>query len=392
MEDNSISQDEIDALIKAMANKEDKGQEDKEQSLDNGDNLAFQASSEPILSQDEIEALLNIAPSINSNNSNTESTLKKKQTASDNIILSKQQKRKVDIYDFKMPSRLSKDHLKALNALHNSYARALSSYFSISLRTTVDIEFVSIEQMTYGEYLSSLFDPTCVGVFSMKPLRGVGMFEVNIPLAFPIIDILLGGSGNPRLFNRNLTVVEESIIMKVMERALTILQDSWKRSMDIRIKLERLENNPQFIQAATAGDPVILILFNVKLENARGMISLCLPFLTLQQALANLKREESPALVDDDSAKSYKNMIQTHVKGLSLPVSVRYAPSPVTLGELLELKKGDVVLLQNAKKDQVLVLVSGRSKYLGKPGMVNGRRAVQIANIENEEKSEGVQK
>jgi len=384
MENEPISQDEIDALLKAMS---DKGAEaSDEKPLINSETPSFQAESKPILSQDEINVLLNAVPS---KKTVTDTSVQAEQLRTDKIISSRQRRANIEKYDFTMPSRLSKDHLKALNALHSSYAKSLGSYFSMSLRTVVEIECVNIEQLNYGEYLSSLFDPTCVGVFSMKPLRGVSMLEISMPLAFPIIDILLGGSGAPKLYNRNLTVIEETIITRVIEKALLILQESWERSVDLRIKLERLENNPPFIQAATTGDPVILILLDVKFDNARGMMSLCFPFLTIQQALTNLRREEFPSSVDDESTKTCSNTMQTHIRQLHLPISVRYAPSPVTLGELLELKKGDVIILQNAKKDQVQVLITGKMKYNGKPGMVNGKRAVQICIAESEEKSEG---
>ena len=384
MENEPISQDEIDALLKAMS---DKGAEaSDEKPLINSETPSFQAESKPILSQDEINVLLNAVPS---KKTVTDTSVQAEQLRTDKIISSRQRRANIEKYDFTMPSRLSKDHLKALNALHSSYAKSLGSYFSMSLRTVVEIECVNIEQLNYGEYLSSLFDPTCVGVFSMKPLRGVSMLEISMPLAFPIIDILLGGSGAPKLYNRSLTVIEETIITKVVEKALSILQESWERSVDLRIKLERLENNPPFIQAATTGDPVILILLDVKFDNARGMMSLCFPFLTIQQALTNLRREEFPSSVDDESTKTCSNTMQTHIRQLHLPISVRYAPSPVTLGELLELKKGDVIILQNAKKDQVQVLITGKMKYNGKPGMVNGKRAVQICIAESEEKSEG---
>ena len=384
MENEPISQDEIDALLKAMS---DKGAEaSDEKPLINSETPSFQAESKPILSQDEINVLLNAVPS---KKTVTDTSVQAEQLRTDKIISSRQRRANIEKYDFTMPSRLSKDHLKALNALHSSYAKSLGSYFSMSLRTVVEIECVNIEQLNYGEYLSSLFDPTCVGVFSMKPLRGVSMLEISMPLAFPIIDILLGGSGAPKLYNRNLTVIEETIITRVIEKALSILQESWERSVDLRIKLERLENNPPFIQAATTGDPVILILLDVKFDNARGMMSLCFPFLTIQQALTNLRREEFPSSVDDESTKTCSNTMQTHIRQLHLPISVRYAPSPVTLGELLELKKGDVIILQNAKKDQVQVLITGKMKYNGKPGMVNGKRAVQICIAESEEKSEG---
>ena len=380
MENEPISQDEVDALLKAMSENSDEKQQNDEISN-------FQTAPKPILSQDEIDVLLKATSPVKMD---LEPSAHPEQINAGMIVSSRQQKANIEKYDFTMPSRLSKDHLKALNALHSSYARSLASYLSVSLRTAVEIECINIDQLNYGEYLSSLFDPTCVGVFSMKPLRGVGMLEVNMPLAFPIIDILLGGSGAPKLYNRNLTVIEETIITKVIEKALSILQDSWQRSMELKIKLERLENNPQFIQAATTGDPVILILLNVKFNNARGMMSLCFPFLTIQQALTNLRREGSTSLADDEAMKTYKGIMQKHVKQLHLPISVRYAPNPVTIGELLELKKGDVIILQNTRKDQVQVLIAGNKKYYGKPGMINGRRAVQICN--EEETSGGVQK
>ncbi|MDQ1327944.1 MAG: Flagellar motor switch protein FliM [Candidatus Poribacteria bacterium] len=380
MENEPISQEEIDALLKAMSDKSGESPEEKNQTLSYDNMQSFQTESKPILSQDEISVLLNTMSS--------EPSLQSEQASANKILFSRKHKASVEKYDFTMPSRLSKDHLKMLNTLHNSYARSLGSYFSMSLRTVVEIECVNIEQLSYGEYLSSLFDPTCVGVFSMKPLRGVSMLEIGMPLAFPIIDILLGGSGTPKLYNRSLTPIEETIITKVIEKALLILQESWERNMDLKIKLEHIENNPQFIQAATSGDSIILILLDVKINNARGMMSLCFPFLTIQHALINLRREELPSSVDDELTKTCSNTMQTHIRQLHLPISVRYAPSPVTLGELLELKKGDVIILQNAKKDQVEVLITGKMKYNGKPGMVNGKKAVQISSIESEEKSE----
>jgi len=381
MGNEPISQDEIDALLKAMTDANEKSLEEKNQTLSNNNMQSFQSALNPILSQDEINALLNTMPSDPSSQS--------EQLSINKTVPSRQHKISFEKYDFTMPSRLSKDHLKALNTLHSGYAKSLGSYFSMSLRTAVEIECIYIDQLTYGEYLSSLFDPTCIGVFSMKPLRGVSMLEIGIPLAFPIIDILLGGSGASKLYNRGLTVIEETVLTRVVEKALSILQESWQRSMDLKINLERLENSPQFIQAATSGDPIILVLLDVKFNNARGMMSLCFPFLTIQQALINLRREEFPVSVDDELTNTCVYAMQTHIRQLHLSISARYTPSPVTLGELLELKKGDVIILRNAKKDQVQVLIAGKKKYNGKPGIVNGKKAVQICGVESEKESEG---
>lgn len=330
----------------------------------------------PLLSQEEIDALLSSVPGGRTDHV-------KEKTSFGISIIGKRTDVEVEKYDFTNPSRLSRDHLKALNAIHTIYARNLSSALSMTLRTPVEMECNTIEQITYGEYLSSLFDPTCIGIFSMQPLKGMGMLEISIPLVFPIIETLLGGSSLPRTFNRGLTIVEEKLISKVMENALSILQDSWQRRINVEIKLERLESNPQFIQAAASGDPVILILFNVRLQRINSLMSICFPFLTIQQALASLRREESSP-IDDESRKLYRNLVEDHMKRLRVQVSVRYPSSPVTLRELLSLKKGDIIALQNAKRDQVEVFISGRKKFIGKPGMANGRRAVQIQEMYSE--------
>lgn len=371
MDKDQISQDEISTFLNQTSGKSGQAQKQKSQNTGKSESFDSQGLSEPLLSQDEIDALLNAIPSIQGSAS-----------ASANLISPQHKEVNVEKYDFTMPSRLSKDHLRSLQALHESYARTMSSALSISLRASVEIECTHIEQLNYGEYLSSLFDPTCIGVFSLKPLRGIGMLEISMPLVFPIIDKLLGGAGIPKVYDRTLTVIEENLIKSVMERSLKILQDSWQRSIEINIQLERLESNPQFIQAAASGDPVILILLDVRLDNVHSIISLCFPFLTIQQALANLKREEIPALIDQEAMESCKEMIHTHVESLYLPLSARYASSPITLGELLEVEKGDILKLQNAKKDEVHIFVSGQRKFSGKPGMINGRRAIQISDIE----------
>ncbi|MGQ9607690.1 MAG: flagellar motor switch protein FliM [bacterium] len=384
MEKESISQDEIDALLKAMSSQDNQSQGDyaQSQNTENSTDISsvnessnYRSNSKPLLSQEEIDALLSVSSSDQSTNP---AETQNRETGSIKIISSHKKDVNIEKYDFTMPSRLSKEHLRALNALHSSYARALSSYLSISLRAGVEIECSSIEQMTYGEYISSLFDPTCVGVFSLKPLRGYGMLEISMPLVFPIIDSLLGGSGAPRIYSRGLTIIEEGLITKIIEKSLAILQESWQRSMDLKIRLERLENNPQFIQAATTGDPVVLILFDVKLDNIHNIMSLCFPFLTIQQALAKLKREEFPSLIDNESLNKYKNLMHNHINNIHLTISARYAPSAVTIGDLLKLKKGDIIKLANARKDEIEILVGGQRKFYGKPGLINGRRAVQI--------------
>ncbi len=377
MDNDSLSQDEIDALLNSMSS---------ENASPSPDDAQGTSQPKPLLSQEELDTLLNAASSTQgaaSDGADTIITLSGRNAAS-----SKYKDISIEKYDFTMPSRVSRDHVRALRALHNSYARALSSSLSMSLRAVVEIDCTHIEQLTYGEYLASLLEPSCIGVFSMKSLKGLGAIELNPPLVFPIIDKLLGGPGAARFYNRTLTTIEEMVITKVMKEALNILKESWQRSMELDMTLDRIENNPQFVQAASNADPVILILFDFRLDEVHSMMSICFPFISIQQALASLRREEFPTVMDNETTELYKGMVRKHLDALDVVVSARYETSAVSIRELMELQKGDIIKLQNADKDIAEIFVSGQKKYHAKPGMSNGRRAIQIYDPEKKDKTD----
>ncbi|MBD3182020.1 flagellar motor switch protein FliM [Candidatus Poribacteria bacterium] len=356
MEKDPSLEDEIKAL------------QDEIESLLNSDSSSHQLFSDgksrtvdPLLSQDEVDTLLTAM------SSNAPAP-----TPSDENI-------SVEKYDFIKPTHLTREHIKSISALHSNFARNLGSILSSILRTPVEVNCSHIEQLNYGEYLTSLLDPSCIGIFSISPMKSYGVIDMNPTLVFPMIDMLLGGTGSVGFYSRGLTKIEENIIANVMKRILEILQEIWLRNMEgIKINMENLESSPQFVHAASHGDPMVLVLFDIKFDDIRNMMSLCFPFLTIQQLLANIQKEEYPEADEKGDMKPYKVMMRKHVDSVPLNLSVRYESNQVTLGELLELQKGDIVKLQNADKNRVLVYIEDKGKFQGKPGMVNGRRAVQI--------------
>ena len=110
-----------------------------------------------ILSQEEIDALLEVVD----DGGDAESLEK------EDVLHQKQ----VTLYDFKRPNRVSKEQLRAFKSIHDKMARSLSSQISAVMRSIVEIQLHSVDQMTYGEFLMSLPSPTSFNVFSMKPLE-----------------------------------------------------------------------------------------------------------------------------------------------------------------------------------------------------------------------------
>jgi flagellar motor switch protein FliM len=361
MSENSLSKDGLDALSNDISS------ERTSAAADSGRNSPH---PEPLLSQDEIETLLN-AMSEEGFAGETNHILSQRRTHVKNI-------RK---YDFSRPAQLSRELTRLLHSVHSNYARALGLSLSDILMTPVDVECIHIEQLNYDEYLASLLAPSCIGVFSMDLSNSLGAIEMNLMLAFSIIDRILGGSGISKPYNRTLTAIEKMVISRVMKRALKILQESWQQSVNMKMNLERLESNPRLIRLMATDDPVVLILLNIKIKDTSNIMSLCLPFMTMKRVFEGLRGWTGLNYENGEKMESHSNEIYTHILDLNVTLSAQYESSPVTLGDFLELQKGDIIKLQSTSKDRVLILVEGQKRFQGEPGVVNGQRAIRICDV-----------
>ncbi len=169
-----------------------------------------------ILSQEEIDLLLG------SVTTGTVDTLKKEEQEGE---------QKVSVYDFRRPERVSKEQLKGLQSIFESFARELTIVLPPYFRTIVRVDLVSIDQLTYDEFILAVSRPTCLVVVNMSPLDGAGILELSPTAVFPIIDRVLGGKGKiiPEL--RELTEIEERIIGRIVEMMLSCLRRAWEQEI-----------------------------------------------------------------------------------------------------------------------------------------------------------------
>ncbi len=209
-----------------------------------------------ILSQEEVDALLSAVSQGNDQQVGVEA-------ASPVLTLSpdlSESEKSMSLYDFRRPDRVSKDQMRTLQNLHEGYARLFSTTLTNFLRTFVEIELVSVDQLTYSEFVMSISNPSCIYVFKMEPLEGTAIIEINPSLVFFIIDRLFGGQGRPSEQNRELTLIEQNVIHRIVERGLNDFKDVWEHVGVFSPKIEAYETNPQFVQIAPPGETVILDL------------------------------------------------------------------------------------------------------------------------------------
>ena len=181
---------------------------------------------------------------------------------------------KVKVYDFKRPDKFSKDQLRAIQMIHESFARQLTTVMSTLIRSMVSAEVASVDQLAYEEFVNSLVQPTVIGTVEMHPFDGNILVELNPNLVFSIIDRMLGGKGEFSGKVRELTDIEKTVTERVMMRMLELLEDSWSTVVDVRFRFESMESNPFFVQICPPRDMVLLVIMKLKVGDIEGMMSL----------------------------------------------------------------------------------------------------------------------
>ncbi|MDQ8733351.1 flagellar motor switch protein FliM [Paenibacillus sp. LHD-38] len=319
-----------------------------------------------VLSQNEIDALL---AALDSGEMDAED-LKKEETT-----------RKVSLYDFKRAVRFSKDHIRSLTRIHENFARYLTTYFSAQLRTFVQINVVQVEQLPYDEFIRSIPKMTILNIFEAEPLEGRMVLEVHPNVAYAMLDRMLGGQGVAPSKINNLTEIETIIMERIFSRTFESLQEAWKTIIDISPRLEALETNPQFMQIVSPNETIALISFSTKIGDTTGMINLCIPHVVIEPIMSRLSVHHWFVSQKKARAPEEVEILEQRVNKAKLPIVAELGESSLTIKEFLGLNIGDVISLNKSVNDGLKIKVGDKLKFIGSPGSVKDRIAVQVDEI-----------
>ncbi|WP_018750923.1 flagellar motor switch protein FliM [Paenibacillus sanguinis] len=322
-----------------------------------------------VLSQNEIDALL---AALSSGEMDAEE-LKKEET-----------QKKIRSYDFKRAVRFSKDHIRSLTRIHENFARYLTTYFSAQLRTFVQISVVQVEQLPYDEFIRSIPKMTILNIFEAEPLEGRMVLEVHPNVAFAMLDRLLGGVGTAPSKVGTLTEIETIIMERIFSRAFESLQEAWKTIVDISPRMEGLETNPQFMQIVSPNETIALISLSTKIGDTTGMINLCIPHVVIEPVMPKLSVHHWFVSQKKSRVPEEVEALRNRVNKAQLPIIAELGESQLTVREFLGLSVGDVISLNKPVQEGLKIRIGDRLKYIGSPGTLKDRVAVQIDEIVTE--------
>ena len=320
-----------------------------------------------VLTQEQIDALLAAA---NEDSSSLEE-LKREETT-----------RKVKVYDFKRPDKFSKDQIRTLYMLHESFARMLNTYMSSHLRTLVNVDVASVEQLTYQEFVQSLANPSVITILGVPPLKGNIIFEISTEIAFAYLDRVFGGDGSTNMKTRVLTEIEDAVMRRFVNSAMDRFKEAWSSVTPMNPILEATESNPQFTQIVPPNDMVVIVTMQTKLGEVEGMMNICIPYLVLEPIMSKLTTTfwVAASAAKDDKVE-HTELIRKTLNRTLVPFVVEVGRVQITIREFLTLGFGDVLQLNTKVKEDFPCMIGTNAKFLCRPGTFGKKMAVQITQV-----------
>ena len=291
-------------------------------------------------------------------------------------------------YDFKHPARVNKDQLRTLENMHDNFARMLNSTFSGAMRAVVDVDTAFVDQTTYAEFIMSLSNPSCSYNFTLGPTNGQAVIDFAMPLVFAFVDRNFGGKGSSQgVEARQLTPIEVGVINRIVKRVIEDLEATLEPILRVEITDIELETNPEFMQITAASEIVILLAFEVNSANASGLVSLCSPFFTLESILPRLG-QQSYVRTNRMNQEELLRQNNLRLQKTNVPIRAELARGMATFRSLQDLQVGDVLTMDTEIDEPTVLYVNDEPKFVGKPGRVGRKSAVQITEYIDSEVEE----
>lgn len=287
------------------------------------------------------------------------------------------------VHDFARSERLSSATVQALEAIYASFAVGAAGALAAYLNHPFHIVLLSVDQMSYDQYVRSVPDPTLIAIFTMGAVPGRAALELNPVIAFWIVDRVLGGKGDIAANPRPLTDLEKALARNPLSAMLAELESAWQGVAPLRPELVDLTHSATLADVAKASDPVAVASFEVRIASVVGMASVCLPSLALKLAGGAALRAGTAGR--SDGGRREGRVAAAALREVRLPCSVRLGAAAIRVAELADLRVGDVVRLDRGWRDSLEMRVGARPRFVCRPVAAGSRVGVEIVGLVTEE-------
>jgi flagellar motor switch protein FliM len=295
-----------------------------------------------------------------------------------------QQDRKRDTpavrFDFRRPDRIPKSQVRAIHLLHDTFVRNLVSSLSAYLRSYLTVNLVSVEQLSYAEFLDGLPSPTCMVSLGLSPYDGNGVLELNPSLAFPVLEMLLGGTGKSSSnIQRDITEIEQKLLDGLFRIVLNDLREAWKPVTSVDFTIEKMETEPQLLHILAPNEAVVAIGIEVRVGDSVGMMNIAMPSIVIK--MMRQKFDQQWSVRKTHASEAEQARVLRLLRDALLSVEARLEGPTLSVQNLLSLSEGRLLVFDYPVERSVEMLVNGTRKYTAQVVGAGKRRACMIEQV-----------
>lgn len=283
-------------------------------------------------------------------------------------------------YDLTSQERIIRGRMPTLEIVNQKLARQLRAALSGALRRVIDVTALNVDMLKFGEFLKSLPVPTSMHVFRMLPLRGGALLVIESKLVFALIDCFFGGPGqiSMKVEGRDFTSIESHMILRVAHIVFEHMEIAWKPIEAVKIELERSEVNPQFVGIVPSSDIVVVSPFEVEMDEARGNITVCVPYSMFEPIRAKLMGAFQSERLEMD--QNWMRRMLRQIEDIEVEAMVMLGSTYIPVQALLDLQVGDIICLDQDSTAELTVRIEGVPKFMGVPRVVRQKKAIEVTS------------
>ena len=284
-------------------------------------------------------------------------------------------------YDLTSQEKIIRGRLPTLDIINQLFSRLFKNTFSTLMRKSVNVSTVSTDTIKFGDFIRSLPVPSSLHIFRMEPLRGHGLIVVESKLVFAVVDTFFGGSGakEAKITDRDFSAIEIRMTKTVILSVLHDLEEAWRPVHTVTTSFVRSEINPQFAAIVPPTDIVLVILFEIEMENISGTLTICLPYAAIEPVIPKLKAQFQSEELEVDQV--WVRRLRAELLSTDIEIIAELGGTQITPEELMHFKVGDTLILGNDVTDPLILKVEGNPKFKGFPGVSRGNKAIQITEV-----------
>ena len=283
-------------------------------------------------------------------------------------------------FDFRLPNRISKNQLRTLRNIHENFAESFSSFLMSKLQTIININVISVDQIYYSEYVLSVSNPACLFTFEIRNTDIKAILEFSPELALSLVDRLLGGNGLGSKQSKVITPIEQKVLSVTVERIMQDLRKAWQIIDDFDFALDRFEPDIDFAQITSQSESVLLITFELFIGEQSYLMNICFATFAFDTILSKLSSQNLSTIRPlKYSGTTAKNLLVNHLNLTELMVEVEFGKAAITFDQLLNLDKGDIIIMNKRVGEEVKVKIGNKVLFYGTSGFVNNHKAVKIS-------------